>query len=267
MNSTTKSKKKKWLLSSAAIVFWLGIWFLAAAAVDKELLLPSPAVVFLRLLKLVKTAAFWEKTIASLLRITGGFLLGCLFGVLFAGLATLSAIADALITPLVRTVRSMPVASFVILVMLFLNYSLVPVFIASLMVMPVVYLNLKKGMEERSPELLEVSKVFGFRRFQTFRYLTVPSVKPYFISGAVTALGLAWKSGIAAEVLCQPKNAIGGEIYYSRIYLETPDLFAWTVVVVLFSLLLEKLLEFATKSKRKDSGENAEKTDRNGEKS
>lgn len=254
MSSITKNKKKKWFWTPVAIVFWLGIWFLAAAAVDKELLLPSPVTVFLRLCKLVKTPVFWEKTFASLLRITGGFLLGCLFGVLFAGLAYTSVAAEALITPLVRTVRSMPVASFVILVMLFLSYSLVPVFIASLMVMPVVYLNLRKGMEERSSELLEVTKVFGFRRFQTFRYLTVPTVKPYFVSGAVTALGLAWKSGIAAEVLCQPKKAIGGEIYYSKIYLETPDLFAWTVVVVMFSLLLEKILETATKSKRKDSG-------------
>ena len=61
-------------------------------------------------------------------------------------------------------------------------------------------------------------------------------------AGVCTAIGLAWKSGVAAEVLCLPKAAIGTQVYYSKIYLETPSLFAWTAVVIVLSMLLERIV-------------------------
>ncbi len=247
---------KKWQKTGLALVFWLGVWFLAAFIINKELLVPSPLLVLSRIGKLMVTKAFWLKTGITLLRIIGGFAAGTIIGSLFAVLSAASDVADAIITPFIRMIRSTPVTSFILLVMLFFSYTFVPVFIAALIVAPVLYSNLLEGIKETDKGLLEVGKVYRFGIKKTVRFIYLPSVKPYFISGAVTALGLAWKSGIAAEVLALPANAIGREIYYSKIYLETPDLFAWTVVVIVFSIAFEKLFGLFTgnRKKREEAG-------------
>ena len=224
------------------VLFWLGVWQLAAAAVGQELLLPGPAAVGRRLLELAAGAVFWQTALASLLRIFGGLLLGVALGALLAGLTAWVPLLDWVLTPAVNVVRATPVASFILLVYLWVERGRVPGLISALMVLPVVWGNVTRGIAETDPQLLELARAYGFGRGRTLRRIYIPSVLPYFASGCRTALGLAWKAGVAAEVLCQPQNAIGTQIYNTKYYLETPSLFAWTLVILLLSLTLEKLL-------------------------
>ena len=221
------------------VLFWLGMWQLAAAAVGQELLLPGPAAVGRRLLELAADAAFWQTALASLLRIFGGLLLGVALGALLAGLTAWVPLLDWVLTPAVKVVRATPVASFILLVYLWVERGRVPGLISALMVLPVVWGNVTRGIAETDPQLLELARAYGFGRGRTLRRIYIPSVLPYFASGCRTALGLAWKAGVAAEVLCQPRNAIGTQIYNTKYYLETPSLFAWTLVVIALSFLLE----------------------------
>ena len=138
--------------------------------------------------------------------------------------------------------RATPVASFILLILLWTDRSAVPGVIAGLMVLPVVGSNLCRGIRETDPKLLEQAGALRFSRLKTVRLVYLPSVRPYFLSAVVTSLGLAWKSGVAAEVLCRPAWAVGTQIVQARDYLETPSLFAWTLVILLLSLTLEKLL-------------------------
>ena len=240
---------KRILKGAFALVFWLGVWAVSSALIDQVLLLPSPVTVFKRLLSLSLTGEFWAKTGISLFRIFSGWAAGVAVGVLLAVLSSASTLCHLLVSPIIRTVRATPVTSFIMLVMLWLGYSNVPIFIASLLVLPVIYGNIRTGISQTDRDLLEVAKVYRFGKVKTLLSVYFPFVRPYLYSGCVTSLGLAWKAGIAAEVLCQPKNAIGSEIYYSRYYLETPDLFAWTAVVILLSYLLEKLFKLLFKEK------------------
>lgn len=221
------------------VPFWLGVWQLAAAAVGQELLLPGPAAVGRRLLELAAGAVFWQTALASLLRIFGGLLLGVALGALLAGLTAWVPLLDWVLTPAVKVVRATPVASFILLVYLWVERGRVPGLISALMVLPVVWGNVTRGIAETDPRLLELARAYGFGRGRTLRRIYIPSVLPYFASGCRTALGLAWKAGVAAEVLCQPQNAIGTQIYNTKYYLETPSLFAWTLVVIALSFLLE----------------------------
>ena len=236
-----------------ALVFWLGVWQLLAGAVDQELLIPAPLVVAGHLARIVASSDFLAIITTSFARVLSGFLLGCLAGTLLAALCSISSIADAIIKPFIKVVSSVPVTSFIILVMLWLKYTYVPVFIAALLVVPVLFGNVSTGIEETSRELLQVAKIYRFGRLKTLKTLYIPSVLPYFWSGAFTGLGLAWKAGIAAEVLALPKRAIGSGMYFSKLYLETADLFAWTIIVTVFSFALSGLLGyFAGKQKDKE---------------
>lgn len=146
-----------------------------------------------------------------------------------------------LFAPLLGAIKATPVASFTLLALVWLKTGLVPAFMAFLMVLPIVWSNVEQGMRQTDVRLLEMARVYGFScRSKTLKLVYVPSVAPYFLSAFTTAMGMAWKAGVAAEVISQPNNSLGRMLYQAKIYLETPELLAWTVVVVALSVALEK---------------------------
>ena len=243
MTSTTRDKNTRLspALRLGAVAVWLLLWQLASMAVGLPLLLPSPLAVLLRLRQLCTGADFWLTVASSLLRILLGFLLGVLFGTALAGLCWRFRLIDALARPLLGVLKSTPVASFIILALVWVKTTWLATVISFIMVLPLIYANVREGIDSADRQLLEMAQVFRLSRRKTFRYCYLPAILPFFLSAISSALGFAWKSGIAAEVLGRPARAIGSQIYDSKIYLETPDLFAWTLVVILLSVLLERL--------------------------
>jgi NitT/TauT family transport system permease protein len=194
------------------------------------------------LVTLAADSTFWKTAFLSLARMFCGIAMGAFVGVFLAVLTAASGLAELLLSPAVKVVRAVPVASFILLVLLWSDRDWVPVVISALMVIPVVWAAVRQGIDGVDRQLLELARVYRFDRWKTLRLVWLPAVKAAFTTGLATAMGLAWKSGVAAEVLCIPKWAIGAEIYHAKLGLEIPDLFASTIVVVTLSLLLEKLL-------------------------
>jgi len=230
-------------------VFWLGVWQLAAILVGLELLLPTPAAVGKTLLHLAATKEFWMSAGMSLARIFAGLLCGALLGGLTAFLTHFCRWADLLLSPAIRVLRATPVVSFILLVYLWVTRTNIPGLISGLMVLPVVWGSLTAGLAAVDGQLLELAHAYRFTPLKTLRLIYLPSLRPYFISGFLNAFGLAWKSGVAAEVICPPKYAIGTQIKQARDALESPELFAWTLVIIILSLVLETLLRHILKSK------------------
>ena len=241
MTSTRVNRRLRKIL---ALAFWLLVWQLCAMKVGKELILPSPFAVVRALAVLAGQTDFWLNTVTTIVRIISGYLLGVISAVILAVLTCRFEIADTLISPIIRVVRATPVASFIILALLWMGKSNVPVLMSMLMVIPVVWENITAQYKATDKNLIEMAKAYKLSDWKKLRYIYVPSAFPGFLSGCLTAMGLAWKSGIAAEVLSQPKAAIGSNLYYSKLYLETPELFAWTAVVVILSMVIEKLIRF-----------------------
>ena len=241
--------------------FWLGAWQLAAFLVElhvegrgNELLLPYPATVLAALLVLGVQPAFWETILATLGRILAGMAAGTALGCLLAPVTWRWRWADRLLSPPIRVIRATPVASFILLILLWTHRGAVPAIIAGLMVLPVVWENLARGLRETDPLLVELARAYRFSPCKTARLIYLPSLRPYLLSAVTTSMGLAWKSGVAAEVLCLPRPGMGTQIYNSKLYLEIPDLFAWTAVVVALSLVLERLLRLALAREKGGTG-------------
>ncbi len=229
--------------------FWLGVWQLCAFLVDRhvggrgnELLLPYPASVWSALAGLMGTEEFWATVFTSLGRIALGLTCGVLAGAALAVLTCSSRCCYRLLSPAVRVVRAAPVASFILLVLLWTGRNTVPAVISALMVTPVVWDNLSRGIQAMDPKLLELARCCRFSRWKTTVLIYLPSLRPYTLAALTTATGLAWKSGVAAEVLCLPEPSLGQRIYYTKYYLDIPELFAWTAVTVALSMVLERLL-------------------------
>lgn len=225
-----------------AVLFWLAVWQISAAAMGNFLLLPTPVQVLRRLCELMGTASFWQITAVSIGRILLGAATAMVLGVLLAVLTTVSSLADALVSPVMTAVQATPVASFAILVLIWLERDLVPVLICAMMVLPVVWSNVCAGIRETDGQLLELAAVYRLPKLRILRRIYIPSVLPYFRAACSSALGLGWKAGIAAEVLTVPKASMGRMIADAKLYLLTEDLFAWTLTVVALSLLLERIM-------------------------
>ena len=224
------------------MLFWLAAWELAARAIDARILLVGPLEVLARLASLVATGEFWASVGVSLGRIGLGFLAAVFAGTALAALVSRSTVARELLAPVMGAMKAVPVASFVILVLLWVSSRYLSVVIALVMALPIVYTNVLEGIRQTDPGLLEMCDVFSVRGWDRVRLVYVSEVLPYFRAAVTLALGLSWKAGIAAEVIGLPDFTIGEHLYDAKVYLDTPDLFAWTVTIVVVSVVLEALV-------------------------
>ena len=231
-------KKRK--LSLWAVLFWLLVWQAGSMALHSDILLVSPLRVVATLFELAGTQRFWASLLGSLTRIVGGFLLAVLLGTGLAALAARFRRVEELLAPLVLAMKTVPVASFIILALIWFGSRNLSVFIALVMVFPVMYTNVLSGIRAVDAQLLEMARVFRIPALRRIRCVDLPQVMPYFRAGCTLGLGLCWKAGVAAEVIGMPIPSIG-ERLQAKVYLDTPELFAWTLVIVLMSMGFEKL--------------------------
>ena len=219
--------------------FWLGVWSLAAHLFGKPLLFPSPISVMKTLWKLLQTKEFYLATATSLGNILFGTLSAILVSCALVIVTTKIRFVRELIQPIIAVVKATPVASFIILMLLFLGPVKVPSFITFLIVLPIVWTNLDQGIQNIDPQLREVATMYRFSLGKRLRLFVFPSIKPYFLSACKTAIGLAWKAGVAAEIIAMPPQTIGTMIGEAKLYIMSTEMFAWTLTVVLLSLVIE----------------------------
>ena len=230
------------LQTGAAMLVWFLIWYWCAKKVGSSIFLPTPKQVFDALVTLVKTKEFFGIVLASLIRIVKGFLLAALAGVMLATLSAFCGWFRLLLEPAVKLMKSVPVASFIILVLLWVDSGSLSFVIAFFMVFPVIYINVLQGYSQVDTKNLEMAKVFELSRKKKMQYFYLPKVYPALLSSLRIGIGFAFRAGVAAEIIGRPVNSIGSKVYQAKLYLMTDELFAWTIVVILLSVCTENLL-------------------------
>ena len=246
MTSTTEHKTKvtikKLLKIALTIVFWLGLWLCAYKIVGLDVLIASPIDVAKRLVEFLPSGNFWLTIFNSFKGISIGYIAGVLMGSAFGIITAFSSTLNTLFKPFLTAVKTTPVVSFIILALIWLDKVSVPIFITILMVMPVVWANVASSISNTDKSLIEMANAYNFGFKKKLMLIYLPSAVPSFVSACKVSVGMGWKAGIAAEVLCTPQNSIGINLRNSQVYLETVDLFAWTFVIIILSLILEKVL-------------------------
>ena len=256
MISDRPSRFPRSLKSAARILFSLLFWFLLWWGVSllyaKPFLLPSPPKVLIRLTELLREARFYLYVANSLLHILIGLLAGCLIGFLSGIAVAFSRIADALLTPAFAIARATPVVCFVIVAWIFIGAQILPVFISALMVAPIILSATATSIRNIPPTLLEAAESYHLSRFLRFRVLYFPAMLPHLRSSLVTCVGLAWKSGVAAEVIALSANSVGYAIWEAKSwYMDYETVFAWTLVIVFISLAFETAVKHLLCHKRR----------------
>ena len=237
---------KKIFFAILITAIWISVWQGIYVFFDNPLFVESPYNVAVRFLELASQFVFWKTVFLSVSNILVGFILGVLFGTVMAFIS-INNFLDKLFAPLKIIIRATPVASFIMLTWIWLKRSDIPIFISFLMVTPIVWGNVSTGIKNIKKEYIELAYVYKFSKIKKLKSIYLPSVLPYFATSVCTSSGLVWKAGIAAEVLCQPQGTIGANLFEAKGFLETLDVFVWTGVVIIISIILEMLIKMALK--------------------
>ena len=257
-----KQTKKRRTGLLAAAVFWLAVWQAAAMAIGQEVFLVSPVQALRCLLRLLPQADFWHRVGFSAGRILLGFGLSVVCSAALAVAAEICPAAEILIAPVLQLVKATPVASFIILALVWVSGRSLSILISFLMVLPVLYSAVRTGIESADVQLLEMAQVFHLPLVRRVKAIWLPAILPAFRQGCSVALGICWKSGVAAEVIGLPDGSIGDALYRAKITLSTGELFAWTFVIILLSAGFEKLfLALLDKAVARVLGEDVAKND------
>ncbi len=239
----------------AIIAFWVVVWQLLDTAMNNRLVLAGPVRVLQALATQVVKPDFWLVCGASLLRIVAGFLLSFSVGTLLALASHRFRLVHDFVEPLMSLLRTIPVVSIIIMLLIWVGGQLLTVYLSFVIVLPLIYTNMLAGLGNVDGQMLEMAHVYGLSRWRRFLYVYRPAFMPFLSSACRLALGMSWKSGIMAEVLATPKPSVGKEMSLARTYLNTPDLFAWTVVVMLMSWAFERLFMWLLRRAGRPLGE------------
>ncbi len=225
---------------TAAAAVWLLIWQLVTLLVNNRILLAGPGETLLALAERAGQGSFWLTVGCSLLRIGSGFLAGLVLGLLLAAAGSSFPLLEELLRPFMSLLKAIPVASFVVLFLIWWRSNVLAVAVSFCIVLPNIYVNTLAGIRNVDRELLEMAHVLEIPAWNRFFYIYRPALKPYLDSAVRISVGMSWKSGVAAEVIGTPALSVGEQLYLSKIYLDTAGVLAWTAVTVLASVLCEK---------------------------
>lgn len=225
------------------LIFWIFIWELCSLFINQPLFLPSPFEVLKVLMTLIGSDYYWESVLSSLSRVILGLFLSIVIGIIVGISAGLNKFIEELLSPLIVCIRAIPVMSIIILALVWFKSYYVSVFTAILTCFPIIYTNVLQGIKSVDIKLIEMANIYNVKKKYIIKDIYLPSIKPFVISGILMCLGLGFKVSVSSEVLSTPKYSIGLNLLNSKSMLETSELFAWTIVVILLSFIFEMIFK------------------------
>lgn len=250
-NSIFKNKKYiRWLV----LVIWLTIWYILSHIIGSELILPGPHATLMALLRLLKTRTFYLNVLWTLLRTVLGIVVSFILGAIAAVLAERSLPIREFLRLPVNFFKSIPVMAIIIYVILVVKSDWVAVIVCFLMCFPIAYTNILNGLEAIDVKYPELGAVLGLNERQMIRFIIRPSIDSHIKTALGLITAMSWKVVVASEVLAIPKYSIGYQMLNSKYYLETADLFAYIIVLIALSFLMEKLVDTSLKNNSLKTG-------------
>lgn len=236
----TSKKSLRTISYIASLFVWVVIWHIVACIIDNQVFLPKPEIVVKVLFEdLLPSKEFWHSLIFSILHIGLGFFIGAIGGIIFAIVSAISVIAEGIIWLPMKIIKSVPVASFVILSLLWFDAEQLSIVISAMVVFPIVYTNTFTGIKQTDVKLSEMAQLFNVEKRKRISNIYIPNALPYVLAAISLSVSMSWKAGIAAEIIGLAKNSIGNELYKAKLYLMIPELFGWTIVIVILSIISE----------------------------
>ena len=230
------------------IIFWLLVWEAAAGIIGNRILLEGPIGVIKRLFEDLQTVVYYKTVGASVLRIMAGLFAGVYIATGLGILSYRQKYIEEFLLPLIQFFKAAPITCFVVLLLIWTGSENLAFYISLLVTFPPIYFNLLEGLKQVDEKMQEVAKVYKMPLLNKIRCIYLPEIRPYFTSAIAVSVGMAFKAGIAAEIIGTPEFSMGERIYMSKIYLDTAGVLSWMITVIIVSCLCEKVIIALAKS-------------------
>ena len=217
-------------------------WQLLSWQMAQPQLIPSFPDLIRALFRLVYSPGFLVSIGTTCLRACVGLLLSLAAASITAFLLNRSEAIRFLFMPWLSLLRSVPVISFILLALIFLNPEMIPLLIAFLTMYPLLTENLLKGLMNRRDSWKILAQQFHLNAWNRLFQINYPQLKPYLFSGLASAVGFGWRAIIMGEVLSQCVDGIGKRMKEAQVFIDVPELIAWTLVAIVLSWLTDKLI-------------------------
>lgn len=226
-----------------SVIIMILTWKIASLVNNNEALLPAPEIVFFNLFALFQSPDFQKIVGFTIIRGLIGFFLSLLCGIIFGSLAGLYEKVEKSLYPILVVLKSTPIMSIILLLLLWFGTEKTPVFAGFLVAFPIIYTNVMQGTKNVDTNLVEMSRVYGVNRFNIIKDVYFPATAPYLFAGISTAFSIGWKVTVGAEVISQPAFSVGSKMWEAKLYIEIDDLLAWTVLAIILSYIIEGLIK------------------------
>lgn len=233
---------KRIVLTCLSILLIPVVWQLLSWQMAQPQLIPSFPDLIRALFRLVYSPGFLVSIGTTLLRACAGLLLSLAAASITAFLLNRSEGIRLLFMPWLSLLRSVPVISFILLALIFLNPEMIPLLIAFLTMYPLLTENLLKGLMNRRDSWKMLARQFHLNAWNCLFQINYPQLKPYLFSGLASAVGFGWRAIIMGEVLSQCVDGIGKRMKEAQVFIDVPELIAWTLVAIVLSWLTDKLI-------------------------
>lgn len=228
------------------LFFWLCLWQVLTLVTHNNILIAGPIETIAKLMELMTTTTFWLSMGMSLLRIMAGFFLALLLGICLAILSYKWKLAEEFLAPLMSVLKTIPVASFVVLFLIWFKSDYLSTAVVSVICLPMLYLPFVEALKAQQKDIREMAEVFQISTMGRVFYITIPEVLKTVSAQLQVTMGMAFKSGVASEVIGTPAKSIGLQMYFSKVSLDTSMLLAYTFALIVlgtvagrsFSLLI-----------------------------
>lgn len=248
-DSITKNKKDRELLYTViSVIALIALWKILSALVGKEILVPSPEATLREIIRITTSERFLLAAFNTTKRAVIGFVLALISGVILGLLAGTSKPVYYLLRPLVTMIRALPTMAIILLALIWLQSEKSPILVGFVVIFPVLYENVVQGIRNVDRRLIEMMDIYEVDRFTRLKDLYFPSISSYLKSGMSAAMGLNLKIIIAAEVLSQPRVSMGTSFQIERVNLNTPGVFAWSIITVVLAAILDRSILLFSKN-------------------
>lgn len=231
---------KRTLLTFLSIGVFALVWEGIAWQVGEPEWMPPLRVLACALGELAMEGTFYASVGVTCLRACLGLGLSCVASLLTAGVLHRSEAGQMFLAPWLALMRSVPVISFILLALIFLDTELIPLLIAFLTMYPLLTENLLKGFAQLRPERAQLATQFHLSTWNRLTQILYPQLRPFLFSGLASAMGFGWRAIIMGEVLAQCTQGIGSGMKMAQVFIDVPGVMAWTLVAILLGWVSDK---------------------------
>ena len=248
-----KNNFKIWILRIAGTASLIGIWYLAAYLANRGLMIkiPYPHETLVRFIENLEEPGFWKASGVSVLHIICGFAVGSLAGILLGIFSGNFPGFGAFSEPLKHLIRTVPVAAFIIIAWLWVPSKILAGLISGIMVIPILWSHAEAGLISIDKNYDETCKTFRMGPLKALFAVKIPLIMPQIRTGCLTAVGIAWKAGVAAEVISNPTGTIGSLLQGAKSSIDYQQVFAVTLMIILLSILFENILKLVWRERKR----------------